>query len=132
MVTSDPIADMLSRIKNAGAAGKEGVSLPYSGIKMEIVSVLSKKGLLKSAEKKGRKVKKTIEVELLKNSAGKPKIRGIKRISKPGRRIYYGVSDLRPVRHGYGLLVLSTPKGVLSGDEAKAKKVGGEALFEIW
>lgn len=132
MVISDPIADMLVRIKNAGAAGKEGLSLPYSGIKMEIASKLSKKGLLKSVEKKGRKVKKTIEIELLKNSSGRPKIQGVKRISKPGRRIYYGVSDLKPVRHGYGLLVLSTPKGILSGDEARANKVGGEALFEIW
>ena len=132
MVTSDPIADMLIRIKNAGMAGKGAVSLPYSGIKMEIAGVLSKKGLLKSAEKKGRKIKKTIEIELAMDSSGKPKIQGVKRISKPGRRIYYGVADLKPVRRGYGFLVLSTPKGILSGDEAKKNKVGGEALFKIW
>ena len=132
MVTTDPIADMLVRIKNAGAAGKSAVSIPYSAVKMEIAEVLLKNGLLKSVEKNGRKVKKTIEAELLINSSDKPKIQGLKRISKPGRRVYYGVSDIKPIRHGYGLLVLSTPKGVLSGDEARKNKVGGEALFAIW
>lgn len=132
MVTSDPIADMLTRIKNAAMAGKDGTIIPFSNIKMEIANVLVKKKMIKSATKKGRKIKKNIDVELLKDSSGEAKIKGIKRLSKPSRRIYYGVSDIKPVRNGYGFLVLSTPNGILSGEEAKKNKVGGEALFTIW
>ncbi len=126
----DPIADMLIRMKNAGSVGKTTVSFPYSKFKVAIVEVLQKNGFVKSFAKKGKK-NKSIEVELVFEGA-KPKMRGVKRISKFSRRIYKSVRDIYPVRQGYGIGVFSTPKGVLSDKAARKEKVGGELLFEIW
>jgi small subunit ribosomal protein S8 len=87
---------------------------------------------LKAIEKKGKKVKKTLDVTLAYDAAGNPKINGVKRVSKPGRRMYRSVHEIVPVRYGHGALVLSTPKGILIDKEARKENVGGEALFEIW
>ncbi len=126
---TDPISDMIIRIKNAGESRKETLVFPYSKLKMEICSVLEKKGFIKSASKKGKKTK-MIEVVLVEGR--EPHIRGVKRVSKPSRRIYKKYSELRPVKNGYGALVLSTPKGIMTNLEAKKDRLGGEALFEIW
>ena len=130
MVT-DPIGDMLAQIRNAGGAKKASFSLPYSKLRFAVATALLKEGYIASVVKKGKKVVRLMEIGLL-YSAGKPRVSGTARLSKPSRRVYYGVDDIKQVRQGYGLLMLSTPEGILSGSEAKKKKVGGEALFKIW
>ena len=130
MVT-DPIADLLAQIRNAGGAKKATLVLPFSKLRFAVASALLKEGYIASVTKKGKKAVKQLEIELI-YIDGKPRVSGATRLSKPSCRMYYGVEDIRSVRHGYGLLMLSTPEGILSGSEAKKKKVGGEALFKIW
>ena len=131
MVT-DPIADLIIRLKNAGAVKKQSVSIPFSMLKMAVAEKLKDAGYVKAVEKKGKKVRKTLEVVLQYDEGGKHIIDGVKRISKPGRRVYKAVREIRPVRYGHGALILSTPKGIKTDAEARKEKVGGEALFEIW
>jgi len=126
MVT-DPISDFIIQIKNAGRVGHKSVILPYSKIKHEIGSKLEQIGLVKSVTKKGKKIKKNLEIELL-YLDGISKISDVKRISRPGRRIYKGSKDIKT---GFLTVILSTPKGILTGEEAKKEKVGGEILFSI-
>lgn len=127
----DPIADMLIHIKNTAIAGKFSALVPYSKLKLSIANLLVKEGYLKGISKRGKKAKKFIELEIA-YTDNKAKIQGVARISKPSKRVYYGTGDLKPVKNGYGLLVLSTPKGILAGKDAKKEQVGGEALFKIW
>ena len=131
-MVGDPIGDFIVRLKNAGAVKHESVSLPHSKMKMAVADVLKSAGFVKDVEKRGKKVRKTIHVDLLYKTDGTPRITEVKRISKPGRRVYKGVDEIFPVRYGKGLLVLSTPKGILTGQDARKAGVGGEALFEIW
>jgi len=100
--------------------------------KLAIVEKLKDAGFVKAVEKKGKKVKKVLDVALKYDEAGQPQIQGVRRISKPGRRMYRSVREIVPVRYGHGALVLSTPKGVMTDTEARKAKIGGEALFEIW
>lgn len=127
----DPIADMLIRIKNAGTAGKTVTEMPYSKLKEAIAVVLFKKGYIASYEKKGKKVQKTLEVGIIYDGK-KPRIAGVSRMSKPSRRLYMKAEEIKKIKNGYGLLVMSTPKGIMTGDEARKALVGGEALFKIW
>jgi len=128
MVT-DPIADLLVRIQNASMVGKDRVSLPYSTIKFAIAQILEREGYVGEVEKN----KKTGALSIvLSYKNGRPAVSGFKRVSKPSRRMYLGVRDVHKVKGGHGLLVLSTPAGVVTGKEAQTKRVGGEALFEIW
>lgn len=127
----DPIADMLIRMKNAGNARRATVSFPYSNIKSAILEVLEKAGYVKSFSKKGKKVTKLLEVELS-YEKDQPKITDVKRVSKFSRRLYRGMREIYPVKQGYGISVFSTPKGILTGNDARKQKVGGELLFEIW
>ncbi|OHB17545.1 MAG: 30S ribosomal protein S8 [Parcubacteria group bacterium RIFCSPHIGHO2_01_FULL_45_26] len=129
---TDPIADMLTRITNATMVGKELTIIPYSKLKFEIANILLKHNLVKSFSVKGRKVRKHIEVELAYEADGSSRISGANRISKPSRRVYLGVNNIKSVRQGQGFLVMSTPRGIMVGDEARKAKVGGEALFRIW
>jgi small subunit ribosomal protein S8 len=131
MIT-DPIGDLIIRLKNGSDVKKTFVSIPFSLFKMAIAEKLKDAGFVKSVEKKGKKVKKTIDVTLVYDEAGNPKIQGVRRISKPGRRLYRSVQEIVPVRYGHGAIILSTPKGVMTGTEARKAQVGGEALFEIW
>ncbi len=130
-MTSDPIGDMITRIKNAQSAGKPLVSIPFSNLKWAVAEELRRAGFLKSLSKKGKKVKKFIEAELI-YTDGKPRITAVKRVSKPSVRVYHRVSDIRPVRQGYGIAVYSTPKGVLLDQAAREAGVGGEILFTLW
>jgi small subunit ribosomal protein S8 len=130
-MVNDPISDLIIQLKNASMAGKGSVTVPYSELKFTIAELLNKEGFLKTVSKKGKKVKKFIEIDLLYKD-DKSKISGVKRVSKPGRRIYKKSTELRPVKQGSGILILSTPKGVMSDKLARQEKVGGEALFEIW
>jgi len=122
---------MIIMMKNSSLAGKESVAFPYSKIKNAIAECLIKAGYIKYASQKVKKGQPVLEVGLLYVDK-KPKITEVQRISKQSRRVYYGVKDIHSVRNGFGLLVLSTPKGILSGKEARKEQVGGEALFKIW
>jgi len=125
---TDPIADMLNRIRNAQAVSKEIVVIPFSNLKYEIAKILEKEKLIGKIEKKGRKSRKTIEITLKYPAV----ITGLRRISKPGQRIYTSVKEIKPVRGGYGISIVSTPKGLMTNKEAKRKKLGGEIICEIW
>ena len=131
MIT-DPVGDLIIRLKNAGAIRKESVSVPFSNFKLAIAEKLKDAGFVSAIEKKGKKVKKTLEITLKYNEAGMHAIAGVKRISKPGRRMYKSVHEIHAVRYGHGSLMLSTPQGIKTDKEARKDKVGGEALFEIW
>jgi small subunit ribosomal protein S8 len=122
---------MIVQIKNASDAKKESVVLPYSKLKLAILDTLLKEGFVKSFGKKGKKVVKFIEVALAYENE-EPKIHGVQRISKSSRRVYQKAKDIRGVKNGFGALILSTPKGIMSDKVARAEKVGGEALFKIW
>ena len=128
----DPIADMLTSIRNAQAARKETVSVPYSKIKMEIAKVLAKEKFIKSADHKGKKANKTIDMVLNYNDSNQPAITKLKRVSKPSRRIYSPSSKIKKVRQGFGFQILSTPKGILTGKEARKEKIGGEVICEVY
>jgi len=127
----DPIANMLTSIRNGQMASMEMVKIPFSKIKLEIAKVLVRESLLKKVEKKGRGIKRVIEMEL-KYKEGIPVMSSLKRVSKPGQRIYIKVKDVRPVRNDYGILIISTSKGLMTNREAKKQKLGGEIICKIW
>ncbi len=127
----DPISDMIISIKNAGNAGKEFAIVPFSNQKEAIATVLFKQGYIASYAKKGKKVVKTLDIGIA-YEGKKPRIAGLARMSKPSHRFYMRAADIKPIKNGYGLMVISTPKGIMSGDEARRAQVGGEALFKIW
>ncbi len=129
---NDPIADLIVRIKNAGAVGKETVRVPYSKMKHAIAETLLRSGFVAGVEKEGKGVKKSLIIKLAYTEKGTPRIRNFKRVSKPGRRLYRSVKEIFPVRYGKGVAVFSTPKGILSGEEARKENAGGEILFEIF
>lgn len=127
----DPIANMLIQIKNGQMVGKESVVFPHSKIKMEIAKVLEKNGFIKSVEKKGKDIK-TMEIVLAYDESGKPKITCAKKVSKSSQRVYSACDQIRLSKRGFGLKILTTPKGILTDKDAKKEKVGGEVLCEVW
>ncbi len=127
----DQISNMLIILKNGGKAGKESVFLPYSKMKLAILECLKKEGYINDVSKKVRKDEPVLEVTLIYTDK-KPKIAEVERVSKQSRRVYFGMKDIHSVRNGSGLLVLSTPKGIFGGREARKEQVGGEALFRVW
>lgn len=118
-------------IKNANGRAHESITVPYSKLKHAIATCLQKEGYVASCSKKTKKNHPVLEIELAYNE-GQPKVVGVQRISKPSRRMYLGAKDIKPIRNGYGILVLSTPKGVLAGKDARKEMVGGEVLFTLW
>jgi len=131
-MVGDVVGDFIIRLKNAGAVNKETISVPYSKLRHAVADKLVEAGYLASVGTAGTKVQeKTLEVTLG-YTDGTHNIRGVKRISKPGRRLYTKVSDIHPVKFGQGHMILSTPAGIVTGEEARDKKVGGEQLFIIW
>ena len=128
MVT-DPVSDLIIRIKNAGKARKESVLLPYSKLKEAIATVLVAEGFLKSVSKK--KTSPTLEV-VLNYHNGESKIKDVERISKSSRRIYKGFEEIHLSKGGFGKTIFSTPKGILTDRQAIRERVGGEVLFKIW
>ncbi len=131
MIT-DPISDLITRIKNASDRGLPSIVLPYSKFKEGVAKILAKEGYVKAAEPKGKKINKYLEVELLYSEDKTPRITGITRVSKLSRRVYTKAKDLRVFHSGFGSIILSTPKGILTDKDAKKEKVGGEVLFKIW
>jgi small subunit ribosomal protein S8 len=132
---TDPIADMLNRIKNAQALLKERVSLPFSNLKYNIALILKREGFIEDVKKRERKRRKMIEISLKyyqENSNKIPAISGLRRISKPGQRLYIKSKKIRKVKGGYGILIISTPKGLMTDKEAKKENLGGEMICEVW
>jgi small subunit ribosomal protein S8 len=127
----DSISNMIIMMKNANLASKETVAFPYSKLKNAIAECLKKEGYISEISKKVKKGQPMLEVGLIYTDK-KPRICEVERISKQSRRVYFSMKDIHSVRSGSGLLVLSTPKGILSGKEARKEQVGGEALFKIW
>lgn len=126
----DPIADMLTRIRNAGMANNKEAIIPFSKIKWQILQLLKKEGYIANVEKV-QDVFPSIKVEIKYHENNKPFIRRIDRISKPGRRVYKGFKNLPIVLNGLGLAVISTSHGIMTNNEARKKKIGGEVLCEI-
>lgn len=129
---TDPIADMLTRIRNAVRVEKEILDVPYSKLKEGVVDVLKREGYIWNYEVVDGEPSKTIRIQLKYSMSGERVIQSIRRISKPGRRVYSASKELRPVLNGYGITILSTNKGVVSDREARAQNIGGEVLCEIW
>ncbi len=128
----DKIANMLIMIKNAGLAGHETVVLPYSKLRHAIADCLVKGRFIESVSKKTAEgARAELQVTLLRTGKS-PRITQVQRISKPSKRVYIKAKDIKPVRQGFGLMVLSTPKGILTAGDARKELVGGEALFRIW
>lgn len=124
---TDPIADMLTRIRNAHLALHKEVSVPRSKIKESMAEILKEEGYITDYT-----VDESAIVITLKYFKGKPVIEGLKRLSKPGRRVYVGANDIPKVQNGLGICILSTSRGVLEGNRAREQKAGGELLCEIW
>jgi len=127
----DPISDMLTRIRNAQAVSNETVLVSFSNLKLNLAKILEKEGLIGKVNVQGRKISKIIEIKLGYKD-GAPVISNIKRISKPGQRIYIKKDEIKPIRQGYGLTIISTSKGLMTNMEAKKKRLGGEVICEIY
>lgn len=127
----DTIGDFIIRLKNAGRVGHESVSLPHSKLKEAVAAKLAEAGYVAGVKVEGKDAKKTLVVAL-KYEGGRHAINDVQRVSKPGRRLYAKVEEIYPVKFGKGHLILSTPKGILTDQEARAAKVGGEQLFKVW
>ena len=127
----DPIADMLTSIRNAQAVSKETVSFSFSKIKFEIAKLFKKEGFIDKVDKKRRGVKRIIEINL-KYDEKKPVISGLKKVSKPGQRLYFRAQEIKSVKSGYGVAIVSTSKGLMTNKEARKQKIGGEIICEIW
>ncbi len=132
MSMTDPLADMLTRIRNGQRARKTKITSPASKLRAGVLDVLKREGFIRNfSQNEVRSGIMEIEIEL-KYHEGDPVISEINRVSKPGRRVYSGIKDLPRVYDGLGISILSTNQGILSNREAKAKNVGGEVLCEIW
>ncbi len=129
---SDPVADMLTRIRNANQALHEKVSMPTSKLKEEIARILAAEGYIDGYEVSGAGARKTLSVTLRYAANRKRVIEGVRRVSTPGRRVYVGAADLPRVQGGLGVVVLSTSQGLLPDREARRRKLGGEVICEVW
>ncbi len=132
MSVNDPIADMLTRIRNACMVRHTTVAMPSSKMKVAIAEILKREGFIRDFQIEEGQPFDTIQITLKYTSDRRPVITGLKRVSKPGLRIYTGRADIPRVRNGLGLSILSTPKGVMAGHEAWQEHVGGEVLCYIW
>jgi small subunit ribosomal protein S8 len=132
MAVTDPIADMLTRVRNANKAHHEQVDVPASRIKEQLAKVLKKEGFIKDYQVINTGVQGVIRMFLKYGPEREKVITGIKRISKPGLRVYVGKHEVPRIFGGLGTVILTTPKGVMTGKQAKKKGVGGEVLAYIW
>ena len=129
---TDPIADMLTRIRNAIAANHSRVDIPGSKLKMEVARILKEEGYINNYVTKGEGVKYMIRIFLRYDAKGTPSITHLSRVSRPGRRVYVGATEVPRVLGGYGVNIISTSKGLMSGKRARQEKVGGELLAQIY
>ena len=124
--------DLLAKIKNAQKAKKPSLKVPYSNLDFAVSELLSKNNYVGAVSKKGRMPKRVIEIDLKYDKEGNGAINQVKVLSRPSRRLYGGYQDFKSVKQGYGIAVVSTPKGLVTTKEARKLKVGGQLLFEIW
>jgi small subunit ribosomal protein S8 len=129
---TDPVADMLTKIRNASAAGFEKVDIIGSKLKLEIVKILKNEGYVKNFKKVAVEGRNNIRVFLKYDEKTKPVINGLKSISTPGRRVYSGHRDMPRIFNGFGTLIVSTSEGVTTGRKATEKKIGGELICSVW
>ncbi|NQT19679.1 MAG: 30S ribosomal protein S8 [Planctomycetes bacterium] len=131
---TDPVADMLTRIRNAVSVDKQAANMPYSRLKHDIAKVMRREGYIENFKESGEGIHRILRIYLRYGPEGEKVINSIKRISKPGRRMYAKADELRKSRvlNGLGVAIVSTPKGVLSDRECRKENVGGEILCEIW
>ena len=132
MSASDPVADMLTKVRNAAMARHEKVDVPASKLKLEIVKILKTEGYIKNFKKVQEDGKNVLRIFLKYDEENNPVIHGVKKISTPGRRVYSGYKDLPRVYNGYGTIIVSTSSGVTTGKKASEKMVGGELVCTIW
>ena len=131
-VLSDHIADFLTRVKNAGAARNEGFTAPYSGIKAEIARILQAEGYIWSYEIVGEGKDKAIKVKSKFTNEGKSIITDVKRVSKPGRRVYVPSAEIPTVMNGLGISIVSTSRGMMTGAQARKQQIGCELIALVW
>ena len=131
MAMTDPLGDMLTRIRNGQRAKKDSVVSPASGLRTRVLDVLQREGYIRGYSEEALGAHKGIRIEL-KYFEGAPAIQHVARVSKPGRRVYSGSQELPVIRNGLGITIVSTPKGVLSDAEERAQNVGGEILAEVF
>ena len=132
MSMTDPVADMLTRIRNGNSIYRKDVEMPASRLRVGIAQVLKDEGFIVGYEVKEGTPFSTLTLELKYGEDGEKVIRSIDRVSKPGRRVYVGLATIPKVRNGLGVAILSTPKGVMSDRAAREASVGGEVLCEVW
>ena len=132
MSASDPVADMLTKVRNAAMARHEKVDVPSSKLKLEIVKILKTEGYIKNFKKVQEDGKNVLRIFLKYDDDNNPVIHGVKKISTPGRRVYSGYKDLPRVYNGYGTIIVSTSAGVTTGKKAAEKMVGGELVCTVW
>jgi len=132
MVMTDPIADMLTRIRNANLSYKDDVGMPLSSVKMRVADILAKEGYVTGYEVEGEGVKRTLKLRLKYSTNRERTITGIRRVSKPGKRVYVGRDEVPRVLGGLGIAILSTSRGVLTDRQARKEGVGGEVLAHVW
>lgn len=134
MSMSDPIADMLTRIRNAVSARHDTVDIPASKVKLEIARVLKEEGFIRdfSVQTDEKRVQPELRVELSYGQRKQPVINGLKRVSKPGLRVYVQQREIPRVYGGLGIAIVSTPRGIMTGQEARRQRVGGELLCYVW
>jgi small subunit ribosomal protein S8 len=134
MSMTDPVADMLTRVRNAGKARKEQVSIPASNLKIGVAQILKEEGYIKKYKviRSAKNKQGVLRLTLRYDEENKSVIEGLDRVSKPGRRVYVGHDHQMKSRGGMGMLVLSTPQGIMTDKEAKRRCIGGEVLCSIW
>jgi small subunit ribosomal protein S8 len=129
---TDPVADMLTRIRNAGMARKEDVVLPSSSVKERIADILAKEGYVVGASAEGEGKTRRLTIRLKYGAAREPSISGLEQVSKPGRRVYAGKEEIPRVLGGLGIAILSTSRGIVTDRQARKLRVGGEVLAYVW
>ncbi|HAL93449.1 MAG TPA: 30S ribosomal protein S8 [Rectinema sp.] len=132
MSVSDPIADMLTKIRNANEARHEKVDIPTSKLKLEIVKILKTEGYIKNFKKIQNEGQNFIRIFLKYDEKNDPIIHGLSKVSKPGRRVYSGYRDMPRILNGYGIAIVSTSDGIITGRKAVEKQVGGELICTVW
>jgi len=132
MSMNDPVSDLLTRIRNAHQAKHDRVDIPASKLKTEVCRILKEEGFVRNVKVLPGEPVGTLRVFLRYSEMGEPAITNVTRISRPGRRVYRGAEEIKPVRNGLGMGIISTSKGVLSDRQARAQGVGGEVLCELW
>ena len=131
MAVTDPLGDMLTRIRNGQQARKDSVLTPASNLRVRVLDVLQREGYIRGYSENASGAQRELRIDL-KYFEGQPAIQYVQRVSKPGRRVYSGAKDLPRVRNGLGITIVSTPKGVLSDAEAREQNVGGEVLAQVF